>query len=678
MFVQRFDTAKLEEAYGIQCQKIYPISEHETGVVPQPFGSTYCEIEPQKSTAPHNHYDGETFYILDGKGRMQIAQQSREVSQGDVVLIPPFTIHTLTNLSETAKLKFVSVYWENRGRAFDDTPPKRIFLASAPPTPNGPLHLGHLSGPYVVTDILRRFYRMNGTDVTYVCGSDDNQSYVPAKGLKLGLTAQGVIDRFVPEIIAVQEQIGAKADFFLQPQGNAEYVAFVQSFVERLVSNGHLQPREAEVLYCNHCQAYLHEAFVKGGCPTCAKGTSGNGCEACGITNDCIDLTDPKCTQCDTIPVRRTMKKLYFPLAPWKEKLKTYFDKSSIPGPFQAFAYSLLETGLREISGTHPSPWGIPLPTSLLGEGLQGQVVYEWLEMAAGYVYMAEKLSGGKGYAHFLASPESRFQQAFGFDNSYFYLVFVPALLMAYDEKIEPPSAFVINFFYNLDEKKFSTSRNHAVWGKDFLQKVSPDVARYYLAATRPEESESNFSLRDCRTRVANVLEERWNGLAWSLDKLSASHQDTMPLASRSLTASQLAFLRRVEDSVSQATYHHRAESFSMNRLAKVLDSLVDDLLFKTQSALAIEKTTALKSTFATESALIFTAAKYLGLIATPMMPETGTALYKKWSGEAPHRWAVHVEMIPPGTKFNPHCLESDRFQKSISGLDELMETSTF
>lgn len=670
MFVQRFDAAKAEKAYGILCQKLYPQPFAETSVLPQPFGSTYCEIEAGGSTAPHHHYDGETFLILEGRGRMRIAEETREVSAGDVILIPPHSAHTLTNLSATERLKFVSVYYESRGRAFDDQKPREIFLASAPPTPNGPLHLGHLSGPYVVADVLRRFYRLQGTTVNYVCGSDDNQSYVPAKGHKLGLSAQGVIDTFVPQITAVQEKIGAKADYFLRPHGNAEYVAFVQDFFVKLVDRGHLVLRDSEVLYCDACQAYLHEAFVKGGCPTCLLPTSGNGCEACGLTNDCIDLIDPRCSQCEAVPGRRAMKKYYFDLMPWKAKLESHLNRAALPPSFRPFAEKVLSQGLRSLSGTHPSPWGISLPPSLATDETRGQVIYEWLEMAAGYVYMAEKLSAGRGYASVLASTESRFVQCFGFDNSFFYLAFVPALLMGYDEKIMPPEAFVINFFYLLDGKKFSTSRNHAVWGQEFLMAVHPDIARYYLAATRPENGETNFSLAECAERVERRLEKQWNGLAGVLDELTALNGNRMPASPKNLLPDELAFVRRTEDALAQAAYAYRAESFALNRLATLLDNLVDDVFARAKVALALHDSARGRSE--RESALVFTAARTLGLIAAPLLPEMGGELFAKFEGAPPQRWLDHVEPIAEGKGFLETRLWSSRYQDALTGINGL------
>ena len=61
---------------------------------------------------------------------------------------------------------------------FDDRP---VFVFSTPPTPNGDLHLGHLSGPYLGADVFVRFQRMNGVTAWHLTGSDDFQSYTAAR-----------------------------------------------------------------------------------------------------------------------------------------------------------------------------------------------------------------------------------------------------------------------------------------------------------------------------------------------------------------------------------------------------------------------------------------------------------------------------------------------------------------
>ena len=50
------------------------------------------------STAPHRHLKTEEiYYILAGRGEMRIGEETREVSPGDAIAIPPGEVHEITN-----------------------------------------------------------------------------------------------------------------------------------------------------------------------------------------------------------------------------------------------------------------------------------------------------------------------------------------------------------------------------------------------------------------------------------------------------------------------------------------------------------------------------------------------------------------------------------------------------
>ena len=54
----------------------------------------------------------------------------------------------------------------------------KYIVTIAPPTPNGDLHLGHISGPFLAADVFARVRRVRKDEVILVCYSDDYQAYV--------------------------------------------------------------------------------------------------------------------------------------------------------------------------------------------------------------------------------------------------------------------------------------------------------------------------------------------------------------------------------------------------------------------------------------------------------------------------------------------------------------------
>ena len=64
------------------------------------------------------------------------------------------------------------------------------------------------------------------------------------------------------------------------------------------------------------------------------------------------------------------------------------------------------------------------------------------------------------------------------------------------------------NEFLNLEGQKLSTSRNWAVWGKDYITEFpnQEDILRYVLCSIAPENKDSDFSWKDFQARNNNEL----------------------------------------------------------------------------------------------------------------------------------------------------------------------------
>ena len=66
-----------------------------------------ARLESGASTTPHFHPRAEEiYYILEGKGRMRIGHDERDVVPGDAIAIPPGELHQITNTG-WGKLKFL-------------------------------------------------------------------------------------------------------------------------------------------------------------------------------------------------------------------------------------------------------------------------------------------------------------------------------------------------------------------------------------------------------------------------------------------------------------------------------------------------------------------------------------------------------------------------------------------
>jgi mannose-6-phosphate isomerase-like protein (cupin superfamily) len=62
------------------------------------YSLAHAVVQPGQTTAPHALKTSEVYYILEGRGRMHIGQESQEVAAGDAIDIPPNAVQYISNI----------------------------------------------------------------------------------------------------------------------------------------------------------------------------------------------------------------------------------------------------------------------------------------------------------------------------------------------------------------------------------------------------------------------------------------------------------------------------------------------------------------------------------------------------------------------------------------------------
>ena len=134
----------------------------------------------------------------------------------------------------------------------------------------------------------------------------------------------------------------------------------------------------------------------------------------------------------------------------------------------------------------------MPLP---LG-GYDSKRIYVWFEAVIGYLSAAVEWADqhGGNWEDFWKNPATKSYYFIGKDNIPFHSIIWPAIIMAYDKGLNLPYDVPANEFLSLENRKFSTSQNWAVWLPDYLEKYDPDPLRYLLSINMPESGDSDFS----------------------------------------------------------------------------------------------------------------------------------------------------------------------------------------
>src|SRR5512146_1177023 len=91
---------------------------------------------------------------------------------------------------------------------------KRILVTAALPYANGPIHIGHLAGCYLPSDIYVRFLRAKGEDVLFVSGTDEHGVPITLRARKEGLTPTQVVDKYYGIINKAFSDFGIEFDIY--------------------------------------------------------------------------------------------------------------------------------------------------------------------------------------------------------------------------------------------------------------------------------------------------------------------------------------------------------------------------------------------------------------------------------------------------------------------------------
>jgi methionyl-tRNA synthetase len=386
--------------------------------------------------------------------------------------------------------------------------PKRYTITAALPYTNGPIHIGHLAGVYVPSDIYARYLRLQGRDVAFICGSDEHGVAISMKAKKEGITPQEVIDKYDGIIRQSFIDFGISFDNYSRTSAKIHHDT-AQEFFKKLYDNNDFIEEVTEQLYDAKADQFLADRFVTGTCPKCDNHEAyGDQCEKCGSTLNATDLINPKSTITGETPIIKSTKHWFLPLDRYQDFLQKWILedhakdwKTNVLGQVKSW----LDDGLKPRAVTRDLDWGIDVPV----DGAEGKKLYVWFDAPIGYISATKEWASreGKNWEDYWKKEDTKLVHFIGKDNIVFHCIIFPAMLKAEGSYILPDNV-PANEFLNLEGNKLSTSKNWAVWLHEYLIDFpeKQDVLRYALTANAPETKDNDFTWKDFQARNNNEL----------------------------------------------------------------------------------------------------------------------------------------------------------------------------
>ena len=116
---------------------------------------------------------------------------------------------------------------------------EKILIGVAWPYANGSLHLGHIAGAYLPSDIFARYHRVRGNDVLMVSGSDQHGTPITLRAEKEGVKPGDIAERYHREFLDSWSRLGISFDLFTST-GTANHAAVAQDFFLTLLDKGYI------------------------------------------------------------------------------------------------------------------------------------------------------------------------------------------------------------------------------------------------------------------------------------------------------------------------------------------------------------------------------------------------------------------------------------------------------
>jgi methionyl-tRNA synthetase len=556
----------------------------------------------------------------------------------------------------------------------------RYTITAALPYANGPLHIGHLAGCYIPSDIYVRYLRSLGKDVAFVCGSDEHGVAITLKAKKEGITPQEVVDRYHELMKKSFEEFGISFNHYSRTSSKIHHETAAGIF-RNLYDKGEFLEQTTEQYYDEEAGQFLADRYIEGTCPKCGNENAyGDQCEKCGSSLSPTDLINPKSKLSGNTPILKETKHWFLDLAHYTDFLKNWILiehekdwKNNVLG--QCRSWLEAGEGLQARSMTRDLDWGIPVPV----EGAEGKVLYVWFDAPIGYISATKEWAAKKGidWEPYWKSKDTKLVHFIGKDNIVFHCITFPAILKTHGDFILPDNV-PANEFLNLEGDKISTSRNWAVWLHEYLEEFpdKQDVLRYVLTANAPETKDNDFTWKDFQSRNNSELVAIFGNFVNRAVVLTHKFFDGKVPALGELNDLDREALQQIKDFPEKI-----AASIERYRFREALSIVMDfartgnKYLAETEPWKTIK---ADKERTGTILNIALNIAANLAIVAEPFLPYTAAKIYGMFNMEGlVWKDAGNADLLVTGINVNPAALLFEKIEDNVveAQVNKLLES---
>ncbi len=383
---------------------------------------------------------------------------------------------------------------------------QKYLITSALPYVNGELHIGHLIGCWLPSDVYARFCRAMRRDVLYVCGADEHGTPAIVGAAKENMPVKEYNDKYYEKHLRAVSDFNLSFDLYGRTHTDLQE-KLIHDLFNCLEKQGLIEERETIQPFSVDDNMFLADRQLNGICPKCGyENARGDQCDNCSATYEATELLNPRSaiSGSTNIEMRKT-KNLFFLASKmqdeWQEWLKTHAPKWSKTA--SAIAMGWANEGLHDTSITRDLSWGIPVNKP----GYENKVFYVWFDAPWGYVSISQAAT--KDWESWWKNNDCFYAQFMGKDNVKFHSVFFPEQELAMHDNWKTVDMLKSMNFLNFEGNKISKSTGNGIFLDKALTIAPSDCWRYTLLASAPETDDTDFTIN----RFADIVNKDLNGI---------------------------------------------------------------------------------------------------------------------------------------------------------------------
>jgi methionyl-tRNA synthetase len=335
----------------------------------------------------------------------------------------------------------------------------RYYLTTAIDYPNSRPHIG-TAFEKLGADVQARYRRLEGHEVFFLMGNDENTVKVSRRAQELGKDPLTYCNEMAAQFKEVWRALDISYDDFIQTS-EPRHHAGCRAFIQKVYDNGWIYKGSYEGWYCEGCEAFKTETEIK---------------EAGGV---CPNHPQTKA-------VRRSEPCYFFKLSAFRDRLLKFYEERPDfiqPETRRNEIVNLVQGGLQDVNITRSGEsWGIRVPFD------EQFTIYVWFDALLNYIT-------GIGYG----TDEARFRKwwpadlhVIGKDITRFHCALWPAMCFA--AGIEPPRRVFGHGFVYIQGEKISKTIGNVVEPMDLITKFNAEAFRYYFLRECPFPGDGDFS----------------------------------------------------------------------------------------------------------------------------------------------------------------------------------------